>query len=277
MTVHPHDLREALRPLDLAGRLVCVHASLRSFGRVEGGADAVVEAFLEEGCTLLVPTFSWQAYRVNPPPGERPARNGMGENAPTGPAPGDHRRFTPLSREIDGEMGAIPAAVLRRSRAVRGNHPLMSFSAVGPRAVWLVEGQLPGGGRALDPLQRLADHDGRVVLMSVGLERLTLLHLAEQRAGRRPFLRWANDARGERQAVEVGGCSEGFGHLDSLLAPLRLTVQVRSSRWQVYGARPVLEAATGAIVRRPSLTHCGDPECERCRDAVLGGPDPERQ
>ena len=35
-----------------------VHSSLASFGRVEGGAAAVVQAFLDEGCTIVVPAFS---------------------------------------------------------------------------------------------------------------------------------------------------------------------------------------------------------------------------
>ena len=58
MTVTEQEIRDALRSLDLSRRDVCVHSSLRSFGRVEGGARAVVGAFLEEGCTVLVPTFS---------------------------------------------------------------------------------------------------------------------------------------------------------------------------------------------------------------------------
>jgi NADPH-dependent 2,4-dienoyl-CoA reductase/sulfur reductase-like enzyme len=33
------------------------------------------------------------------------------------------------------------------------------------------------------PLRALADHDGAVVLMGVGLTRMTLLHLAEVEAG----------------------------------------------------------------------------------------------
>ena len=45
----------------VAGCPVLVHSSLSSFGHVEGGADAVIDALLEAvGGTVLVPTSDWQ-------------------------------------------------------------------------------------------------------------------------------------------------------------------------------------------------------------------------
>ena len=44
------------------GDVVLVHSAMRTFGHIEGGADAVVDAFLEvlgEEGTLVVPTFSY--------------------------------------------------------------------------------------------------------------------------------------------------------------------------------------------------------------------------
>jgi len=66
MAVQGDDIRQAVRDLGLAARPLCVHASLRSFGSVEGGARAVVDGLLAEGCTVLVPTFSW-GFAVRPP------------------------------------------------------------------------------------------------------------------------------------------------------------------------------------------------------------------
>ena len=60
------DIRGTVSHLGLAGKAVCLHSSLRSFGWVEGGASAVVDAFLFEESTLLVPTFSW-CYSVFSP------------------------------------------------------------------------------------------------------------------------------------------------------------------------------------------------------------------
>jgi aminoglycoside N3'-acetyltransferase len=48
--VIPEAIRSAVKALGLSGRPVCVHSSLRSFGKLIGGADAFVDAFLLEDC-----------------------------------------------------------------------------------------------------------------------------------------------------------------------------------------------------------------------------------
>lgn len=262
-------VQSALRSLDRSGRVLCVHSSLRSFGRVEGGAATIVNAILAEGCTLLVPTFSW-GFAVPPPDGQRPARNGWDYSSYPGPTSGIGRVYSPTTMEVDQEMGAIPAAVLAMPDRVRGNHPLCSFTAIGPRAHELVTAQ--SLDRVYPPLEAVADAGGSVVLMGVGLTRMTLLHRAEQVAGRRLFLRWANGSDGRPLMAEVGGCSDGFDNFLPSLAPLTRVITVGGSRWQVLPAAATLAAAAAAIRPNPRITHCGRPDCARCNDAVLGGP-----
>jgi aminoglycoside 3-N-acetyltransferase len=166
-------------------------------------------------------------------------------------------------------MGAVPAAVLARPDRLRGNHPLCSFAAVGPRAELVLE------QRPLDvyaPLRILAARNGLVLLIGVGLERMTLIHLAEERAGRTLLRRWANARDGRPLEVEVGGCSDGFGKLEAVLAPLGREHSVGPSRWRVFPARAAVEAAAAAIRDDPAITTCGSAECLRCRDAARGGP-----
>ena len=67
-------IRRGIRGHGLSGKIVVVHSSLASFGTVEGGAAAVAQAFLAEGCTMVVPAFSYW-YEVSPPPGVRLERN----------------------------------------------------------------------------------------------------------------------------------------------------------------------------------------------------------
>lgn len=269
MVVTREDIRRAARALGLAGRPVCLHSSLRSFGHVDGGAAAVVRSFLEEGCTLLVPTFS-SAFETAPPPHLRFERNGRDYGADTAPRTGSGRAFTPGAPDVDREMGAVPAAVLAWPGRVRGNHPLDSFAAVGPRAAELVAGQAPLDVYA--PLKALARAGGFVLLAGVGLERMTLLHLAEKEAGRALFRRWANGPDGEPEAVEVGGCSEGFGKLAPCLGPTTREMLVGRSTWKSLPAAEALARAAAAIRDDPQVTHCGDAACARCRDAVAGGP-----
>ena len=269
MTVTEQEIRGALCSLRLPGRVVCVHSSLRSFGHVAGGAPAVVRAFLGEGCTLLVPTFT-STFEVAPPAHLRFERNGWDYDRPTAPGRISSGTYVTSATDIDRDMGAIPAAVVSWPGRVRGRHPLDSFTAAGPRAAELVSGQSPTDVYA--PLAALARAGGYVLMLGVGLERMTLLHLAEKRAGRTLFRRWANDARGRPSAVEVGGCSEGFAKLEPALRPLARTTAVGQSSWRLFPAAEALARAASAIRAEPGITHCGVASCERCNDAVAGGP-----
>ncbi len=248
---------------------MCLHSSLSSFGHVSGGPATVVDAFLDDGGTLLVPTFSWEAYAVTPPPpGLRPARNGTDYDAL--PTKDTLRVFSPTDDDVDTAMGAIPAEVLKRHGRRRGSHPLCSFAAVGPDASPLVEPQTPT--EVFAPLEVLARHGGYVVLAGVGLDRMTLLHQAEQVAGRTLFRRWARVVGGDVSMVSVGGCSDGFGRLDGELRSIEKRVRVGRSTWRIFPARAAVEVAAAAIERDPTMTSCGAPGCQRCTDAVVGGP-----
>ena len=144
----------------------------------------------------------------------------------------------------------------------------VSFRCSGDRE--LIRGQAP-----LDvyvPLSALARMQGSVLLMGVGLEKMTPLHQAEKEAGRVLFRRWANDAYGQTMVVEVGGCSEGFGKLEPCLRPVMRRANVGQSRWTLLPAAQALASAVAAIRADPQITHCGVRTCERFEDAVKGGP-----
>jgi aminoglycoside 3-N-acetyltransferase len=262
------DVTHAVRELGLSGKPLCIHSSLRSFGPVVGGADAVIDGLLDAGGTVLVPTFS-DMFDIPPPPDLRPERNGWNYAAPCD-APEAKRSYTPATNEVNAGMGAIPKALLSRAGRQRGNHALNSFAALGPDADELIAGQAPRDVYA--PLRALVERDGWVVLMGVGLTRMTLLHLAELTAGRSLFLRWANDRDGQPMYVEIGSCSEGFDVFEPALAPLAREVRVGDSRWRAFPAGAVIDAAASAIRENPAMTHCGRPGCNVCPDAVRGGP-----
>lgn len=270
MMVSVKEIRALVQDLRLSGRPVCIHSSLRSFGWVVGGPNAVIEGLLAEGCTVMVPTFS-DIFSVLPPQDMRPARNGWDYGLSRKPQPGAALVYMPDSVEIDREdMGAIPATIVTMPQRVRGNHPLNSFAAIGPLAQELISRQQPM--EVYGPFKALAERDGFAVLMGVGLNRMTLLHLAEQIAGRNLFIRWANSPDRQPMMVEVGGCSEGFPNLMPTLVPLMREKPVGESVWRAFPADETLPAAASAIRQDPAITHCGDPQCGRCNDAILGGP-----
>jgi aminoglycoside N3'-acetyltransferase len=269
-TVTQQDIQHAIEQLGLSGHPVCLHASLSSFGHIEDGADTVIDAFLESDCTLLVPTFSSTHFEVQPEPGQLFERNGWdvieAENLPrkTGTV------YSPTTNVLDPDMGAIPAALLQRKDRLRGNHPLNSFAAIGPRARNLIEEQ--SWTDVYAPLRELTKLNGFVVLAGVGLNRMTILHLAETLAGRRLFRRWATGLDGAATAVPIGGCSEGFPNLENVLGLLARETTVGGSKWRAFPSAESVTTVAAVIRTDPGVTHCGDPECLRCPHAVAGGP-----
>lgn len=181
-----------------AGQTVLVHSSLSSLGWVCGGGVAVVEALLTvlgtEG-TLVVPTHtagcSDPAEWVNPPVPESwwdTIRNQM---------PAFHRATTP-SRG----MGAVPEVVRSWPGARRSRHPQVSFAAVGLAADLITSGhQLADGMGEGSPLARLYDLDALVLLIGVGHDRNSSLHLAQHRGAGRPRVEQSGPVlvEGERQ------------------------------------------------------------------------------
>ncbi len=264
-------MREGVRRLGLTGSPLCVHSSLRSFGIVEGGSSTIIEGLLTEGCTALVPTFSSEAYEVLPPQGVTIPFNGSADLALEIPSPGVKKGvYTLDSTEIDRDMGAVPTGVLAMPQHLRSTHPLRSFAAVGPRAIDLVPQDAPVD--AFSPLERLAEINGAILLMGVGLDKTTAVHLAERRAGRRMFQRWANGRDLKPVQVDTGGCSNGFVALDDLLKDFERKATVGDSLWRAFPITELLEAATTAIRDNSKITHCGDPDCIRCDHMMQGGP-----
>src|SRR5690606_19890883 len=105
------------------------------------------------------------------------------------------------------------------------------------------------------PLKALVELDGFVVLMGVDYTSMTLFHLAELQAGRRLFVRWVNDGKGNKQEVTCGSCSLGFNRFGEVVDSLVRRVQVGSSEWTICPAKEVLEAATEAIRKDPHFSH----------------------
>jgi len=253
MPVTLNDIHAAVIQMDLVGQPLCVHASLRSFGHVQDGAQTIVEGLLQQGCTVMVPTHSYSTYSI--------------------PAPGEHKVdlsspvYTPESNAVDaGSMGAIPVYVLQKMGRVRGNHPLDSFTAVGPLASQLVVSQSPEDTYA--PVHVLGQLGGYIVMMGVDLNRLTALHLAERLAGRPLFTAWVKGTDGQPARVRIGGCSEGFVNFDPLLAPIERQILVGQSVWRIFPVEPMLASAVAAIRANPMITHCGNPDCEECNTNV---------
>jgi len=264
-TTH-RQVRDAIQALGLHGSAICLHSSLSSFGHLEGGAEALVQAFLSQGCTLVVPTFTYDC-QVSTPVERQIRRNGT-----------DYARVIEHSEAYDRDspmispsMGAVPATILSLPARVRGIHPLNSFAAIGPLAEAIIARQ-----SHLDvygPLKVLYDHPpAHIALIGVDLTKATPIHFAEQTAGRRLFRQWALELDGTTTEVAVGSCSHGFNSLAPAVEQIERSITVGRSTWRTYPFRGFIDHVAAAIASDPAITHCGNPDCLECRDAVLGGP-----
>ena len=163
-----------------SGDAVLVHCALSSFGNVVGGEQAVVEALrLAVGPmgTIVMPTQSW--HLCDPNFLDDPALDGTARARVKDLLPAFDPALTPTRT-----MGRV-AELFRTQRGVlRSAHPHRSFAAQGLEAEGIVaEHRLdePFGERS--PLARLYAVGAKVVLLGVGYESCTALHLAESRAG----------------------------------------------------------------------------------------------
>jgi len=155
------EIRAGLQRLGLApGSAVVVHSSLRSFGHVRGGADAVVRAVLQavgpDGLVIM------PVYRCS------------------FDARGDLLR-TPLP-SAPVSTGAIPAAFGQRSDVFLTDHPLYSTGFWGQDAEALAHRHsrlmFPYGED--QPLNCLRDRRGCILQLGVDDSTNTSIHVAEE-------------------------------------------------------------------------------------------------
>jgi len=127
--VDEQTIAAAIARMGIGDQPVMVHSSLKALGVVTGGASAVIGALLDRGRTVLVPAFS-SGFGVPRPSDRAPLeRNGVGPGF-EGPTVGVGRVYTPAFGEIDQDMGAVAAEIVRMAGSARGEHPLNSFAAV---------------------------------------------------------------------------------------------------------------------------------------------------
>ncbi|HML49495.1 MAG TPA: AAC(3) family N-acetyltransferase, partial [Clostridia bacterium] len=250
------------------GRPVCAHTSLSSFGWIEGGAAALVDAYLDEGCTLLVPAFVY-THMVPMPKDCVYIQNGRGDRADEDLDSEQVPLYDPASNEISSSLGAVPREVLSRPGRLRGMHPINALAAIGPLAEALIARQTYR--EVYGPYAAAAEMGGAIALMGVGLTRCTPIHWAEQCAGQTLFVRWSLTP--DRQVVEcsVGSCSEGFERFAPVVAPFERRYTVGKSLWRVLPLGESMAAVSGALRAKPDAAHCDNPDCPNCNDKAKGG------
>lgn len=151
-------LREnGIRPDDK----IIVHAALRKIGKIENGADGLIDglrSYLTDGL-LMIPTHTWDTVVR------------------------DHPYYD--VRTTEPCIGTLAKVAAFRSDGIRSLHPTHSVAVFGIGAADFVKGE----ERCASPapvgccLSRLYEEHGKVLLIGVGHERNTYLHSVDERLG----------------------------------------------------------------------------------------------
>jgi aminoglycoside N3'-acetyltransferase len=153
------EIADQLRSLGVEENgVLLVHTSFRAVRPVEGGPVGLIEALraaLGPDGTLVMP--AWTGDDAEP--------------------------FDPATTPASPDLGIVSDTFWRLPGVVRSNHPFAS-AATGPQAERVAFGPLPIPPHTPEsPVGRVHDLDGQVLLLGVGHDADTMLHLAELLAG----------------------------------------------------------------------------------------------
>lgn len=152
-------LKDQLESMGLKGdETILIHSSMKSIGEVDGGADTVLDAWMEyfKDGLLLLPTHTWKTVNA-----DNPVYN---------------PQTTPSC------VGLLTNMFMKRDGVIRSLHPTHSMAGYGKSAAEYLAGEeynntpcTPGGC-----YDRLRDAGGKVLLVGVGHERNTYIHSVEE-------------------------------------------------------------------------------------------------
>lgn len=234
----------------LPGDVLLVHSSFRAVRPVEGGPQGVIDALLRAVAptgTVVMP--SWTGDEDTP----------------------FDRRTTPAANDL----GVIADMFWRQPGAIRSSHPF-AFAAIGPQAERITSDPLPLPPHRLEsPVGRVWQLDGRILLLGVGHDANTTIHLAEVMAqvpyGVPKHVTHVRDGRPVRiDYLENDHCCQRFAMADEWLRArgAQREGSLGNARARVVRSRDVVEVVVAELRREPTLfLHPKGSGCAECEEA----------
>lgn len=247
-------IADQLRALGVRkGGVLVIHTSFRAVRPVEGGPAGLIAALraaLGPEGTLVMPSWTGD------------------DDAP----------FDPAATHASADLGVVADTFWRLPGVVRSDHPF-ALAAAGPRAAQITADPLPLPPHIPEsPVGRVHQLDGQVLLLGVGHDADTTLHLAELLAGvpyRVPkhitVLRDGGPVR-----VEYGEndhCAERFALADGWLRERGLQSEglVGHAHARLARSRDVVAVALEQLSRDPLVfLHPPAARCPDCDEARVG-------
>lgn len=255
------DVRKALLDVGLGeSRSVILHASMKSFGLLEAGADQLLESVrtvLGEEGVIMMPSFTYSfSGRVGASP------------------------FNPVTSE--SQVGWVSNRLRTMPGSVRSHHPTHSVTAIGPGCKDLIKGheKIPALGKG-SPMDQMQEKGCDVLMAGVGFSTLSLIHVAEALANV-PYLEafcWEHQGwrpegmvQGEDGTTklvplrQVPGCSQGFPALYPVCLSQGLLRQTSAGPCLITCVRgqDVVESAMAMLAEDAFCLLCGPGRCPAC-------------
>jgi aminoglycoside 3-N-acetyltransferase len=254
--------KTAFSSLGLTRRPVIVHASLKTFGHIQGGADTVVRALTESTGGVMMPTFTYKTMitpEVGPPNNALKYGKDLDQNRLAEPYDSDQMPADPL-------MGMLPEALRHYPGARRTFHPILSFTGLRLDTALDTQTLL----NPLAPIGALADQDGCVLLLGVDHTVNTSIHYGEKLAGRRQFVRWGLTRERIVECPGFPGDSQGFEAIAPHLEREARRLQLGRGLIQAIPLKSLFETVI-TMIRRDSLALlCEREDCDRCAELRAG-------
>ncbi len=192
------DIAFAVKSLGVVeGDIIVVHSSLSSLGCVDGGADTLIDAFIEvlgPNGTMIMPTLCQRDKE---------------------------RRFETWDiAKSPSDVGKTTEAFRLRPQSLRSNHPTHSVAAAGRLAAEIVSGHPsdygrtgPWGDAAFakgSPWQKIYDLNAGIVMVGVDLKANTMVHFIEHLIVERALAQASTDKRGAMFDLLAGWNTPGI-------------------------------------------------------------------
>jgi aminoglycoside N3'-acetyltransferase len=229
------------------GGVLVVHTSFSRVAPIDGGPRALIEALLDvlgPNGTLVMPSMSDD----------------------------DEHPFDPAQTPCAG-MGIVADTFWRMPGVLRSDSP-HAFAAFGLRAAEITAAHPLDVPHGLDsPPGRVYEMDGQVLLLGVGHDANTTIHVAENMSGARYFrpmhvtiLEGGRPVRFDYR--ELDHCCENFALMDEWLGERQRRGVVGNGEARLMRSRDVVDAAMLRL-QQHELTFLHDEgECEECDDAL---------
>ncbi len=239
-------------------RAVLALVSGEAIGPVQGGARALARAIVLSADTVMMPAFTYQTQVV---PQVGPPQNALAYGE--GSAQNSRATFFRPGLSVHPDCGSVAEALRCEKGVLRSLHPVLSFVAAGPQARAALASQTRAN--PLSPLIWLEARGGVVLMIGVDQRHNVAWHLAEQRAGRRTFTRWALTTNGIVELTRMPGCREGFNAVWEELMPYTRAAQLGMARAELIDLAPALAYIEARLRHDPNFMLCRKPTCLSCR------------